>query len=191
MTKFKAIALNIIFVVVIAILIVANVLANFWSGALTLALGSIGGYNPEGTQYFTSEFEKDEDLISAQEAFSLDVVEEGAVLLKNDGEALPLAENERNISVFSINQREWVRNGSGSSSVPLNPNYANKTIMASLKDAGGLFISVQWRTGVPASESRDQRKSLRDSSAYILIRSFSTSSYHLASLVRAASLCLH
>ena len=136
MTKFKAIALNIIFVVVIAILIVANVLANFWSGALTLALGSIGGYNPEGTQYFTSEFEKDEDLISAQEAFSLDVVEEGAVLLKNDGEALPLAENERNISVFSINQREWVRNGSGSSSVPLNPNYANKTIMASLKDAG-------------------------------------------------------
>ncbi len=136
MTKFKAIAFNIIFLVVIAILIVANVLASFWSGALTLALGSIGGYGPEGTQYFTSEFDSDEDLIRAQEEFSLDVVEEGALLLKNEDDALPLAENERKISVFSINQREWIRNGTGSSSMPLNPNYADKTIMSSFKDAG-------------------------------------------------------
>lgn len=136
MTKFKSIALNIIFLVVIVILIIANVMANFWSGALTLALGSIGGYNPEGTQYFTSEFEKDEDLVKAQEEFSKSVIEEGATLLKNENQALPLAEDEKNISIFSINQREWIRNGSGSSGIPLNPDYADKTIFSSFKDAG-------------------------------------------------------
>lgn len=41
-----------------------------------------------------------------------------------------------NINVFSINQREWIRNGSGSSSIPLNPNYSTKTIISSFKDAG-------------------------------------------------------
>lgn len=137
MSKFKIFATNVIFAVIAVILVVANVVANFWSGALTLALGTIGATKVEGgAQYFTSEFDNDEDLIKAQEDFARDVVEEGAILLKNENNTLPLAANERKISVFSINQREWIRNGSGSSSVPLNPNYASKTIISSFEDAG-------------------------------------------------------
>ena len=136
MSKIKLISLNIIIAVVAIILIVANIIASFWSGALTLALGTIGARKPTGTQYFTSEFETDEELIKEQEEFSVKTVEEGALLLKNDSDALPLGDNEKNISVFSINQREWIRNGTGSSGMPLNPNYANKSIISSLKDAG-------------------------------------------------------
>ncbi|MBR4209975.1 MAG: glycoside hydrolase family 3 C-terminal domain-containing protein [Lachnospiraceae bacterium] len=139
MSKFRIVAVNIILATVLALTVVLNFVASYWSGALTLALGTVGG-EKEGTvneaNYFTSEFSADDDLIKAQEQFSIDVVEEGAVLLKNDNDTLPLAEDERTINVFSINQREWIRNGSGSSSIPLNPNYSTKTIISSLKDAG-------------------------------------------------------
>lgn len=140
MSKFKLVSVNVILATLMVIVIIANIAASFWGGALTLVMGTIGGDSATGggsdANYFTSEFQSDADLIKAQEDFSLDIVEEGTVLLKNDNNALPLAENERKINVFSINQREWIRNGSGSSSIPLNPNYSDKTIMSSFKDAG-------------------------------------------------------
>ena len=115
MTKFKAIALNIIFVVVIAILIVANVLANLWSGALTLALGSIGGYNPEGTQYFTSEFEKDEDLISAQEHFLSMSSKRAPFCSKTTAKRFPSPKTS-GISAYSAST-----SASGCATVPVHP----------------------------------------------------------------------
>jgi len=139
MSKFKLISVNVILATVLVLVIIANFIASFWAGALTIVLGTIGGSEggqAAGTQYFVSEYSSDADLLKAQEQYSIDVVAEGAILLKNDGDALPLASDERTINVFSINQLEWIRNGSGSSSIPLNPNYSTKTIISSFKDAG-------------------------------------------------------
>ena len=47
-------------------------------------------------------------------AFNEEICEEGFVLLKNDGAALPLSADEKKVSVFGKNSVELVYGGTGS-----------------------------------------------------------------------------
>lgn len=69
------------------------------------------------TEYYKSEYSKLGDLINAGAKKTEEVMSEGAVLLKNDSNALPLPETARNVSVFGTTSADPVYGGTGSGSV--------------------------------------------------------------------------
>ena len=71
----------------------------------------------EDTEYFKSEYPDIPSLIQAGRLMVEEVVAEGAVLLKNENNALPLKEGERNISVFGTTSADPVYSGTGSGKV--------------------------------------------------------------------------
>lgn len=68
------------------------------------------------SEYFKSEYENLADLIDAGAKMTEEVMAEGAVLLKNDNNALPLAAGS-NVSVFGVTSADPVYGGTGSGSV--------------------------------------------------------------------------
>lgn len=78
-------------------------------------------YEPEGspaqdTEYFKSKYEKLSDLIADGKSAAQDIEAEGAVLIKNDNNCLPLkpAEGENKISLFGISSVDPAYGGKGS-----------------------------------------------------------------------------
>lgn len=69
----------------------------------------------EGSLKFTTNFKSVNEVKTNAENFTQEIVREGVVLLKNDNNALPLAEDHRNVSVFSISCVNYVAGGTGSS----------------------------------------------------------------------------
>ena len=69
------------------------------------------------TEYYKSEYSKLGDLINAGAKKTEEVMSEGAVLLKNDSNALPLPETARNVSVFGTTSADPIYGGTGSGSV--------------------------------------------------------------------------
>ena len=58
---------------------------------------------------YTSEYETKKSLTDAQHALNQKIVEEGVVLLKNKGGALPLQNNDKKVTVFHsyFNPEDW------------------------------------------------------------------------------------
>ena len=75
------------------------------------------GDGTEDTEYFKSDFSSLEELIAAGQVLGEEAMAEGAVLLKNDNNALPLTEQERNVSLFGIGSVDPVYGGTGSGAV--------------------------------------------------------------------------
>jgi beta-glucosidase len=71
--------------------------------------------NSDG-QYFTSDYESEDDLASYEEELCAEIEGEGATLLKNDNNVLPLAAKS-NVSLFSRSSTDLVYGGTGSGSV--------------------------------------------------------------------------
>jgi beta-glucosidase len=83
-----------------------------------------------------TEFTSDEDVYNAGNALNERLVEEGAVLLKNDGGALPLSSGAK-ISVFGKNSYNLSPGGTGSSTGSGSIEaVASATLYGSLEDAG-------------------------------------------------------
>lgn len=80
--------------------------------------GEVQIYTPEDdtakTEYYESRFGNIKDLRAAGKKAVETIEEEGAVLLKNDNDALPLAPNENKISLFSISSVDPAYGGKGS-----------------------------------------------------------------------------
>ena len=75
------------------------------------------GDGSEDTEYFKSDFSSLEELIAAGQALGEEAMAEGAVLLKNENDALPLTGAERNVSLFGIGSVDPVYGGTGSGAV--------------------------------------------------------------------------
>lgn len=71
------------------------------------------GVSTEDTEYFESRFENLASLIEAGRATAEDVEAEGAVLLKNEGNALPIGEGSK-VSLFGISSVDPAYGGRGS-----------------------------------------------------------------------------
>jgi beta-glucosidase len=98
---------------------------------IAMTVGTCVAYNYEGlldTFFSSSEYSASE----AEKQKCQDVVKEGAVLLKNEDNALPLADNEKKIAVFGQNSVDFVYGGSGSGAVDTKtaPNF--KTALESV-----------------------------------------------------------
>ncbi|MCX4313581.1 MAG: glycoside hydrolase family 3 C-terminal domain-containing protein [Clostridia bacterium] len=108
--------------VLVAVLIVANVITGIYAPIITIYLGQSDTkliteeIEGEDTEYFKSEFKKDDRLTRAGEKLCEEIVEEGAVLLENNG-ALPLKNTEKNIHFFSLSSYDFVTGGVGSGSI--------------------------------------------------------------------------
>lgn len=111
---------------VVAVLIVAlvatlNGVAVYWDVALTQFFGTVGGSTAssegggEGSEdlnYFTADYSVS-DLQDKEHELNLQIAGEGAVLLKNDNAALPLAAGAK-VSVFGSSATSTLTGGSGS-----------------------------------------------------------------------------
>lgn len=87
----------------------------------------------EDTEYYKSDYTKVGDLIKAGREKAADVVAEGAVLLKNENQALPLTAGNRKVSLFGTTSYDPVYGGTGSGGISTDDA---TTFVKSYEDAG-------------------------------------------------------
>ena len=95
--------------------------------------------NPDDYQYFNSDYSTKEEVLAAANALNEDIVEEAITLLKNEGNALPLAKQSK-VTVFGKNSVNIVKGGSGSNA---GSSAASTTVdfCGSLEAAGGFVCN--------------------------------------------------
>lgn len=101
--------------------VIGTTVANRFATTINVALGTetykiIKGESGENTDYFVSGFASDEERVAYEEALCALVEAEGAALLKNDNQALPLAAAAK-VSLFGHGSVDLMYGGTGSGSV--------------------------------------------------------------------------
>ena len=142
-----------------AALIIAAVLAitwacNFYGDVLLLFFGTVGGSSAQ-SQTYTSAFSNTADLRATQEDFAVTLASEGAVLLKNENAALPLAKGAK---VTLLGSQTWYNTGTGSGSVA-SGEYG--------------YITPKWsleQVGFSVKPSREDYAGYQDAAIYIISR---------------------
>lgn len=104
---------NALLALLLAVVIALNCVAVYFGTALELFFGTVGGGQTSSATYI-SAFETEDELRVTQEAFARTVVDEGAVLLKNENNALPLASNAH---ITLLGSETWYNAGTGSGAV--------------------------------------------------------------------------
>ena len=132
----KVLAWGIASLVFVAFIVTANILAtDTFADLINGVLGGEKAIVDKSVQYrlFTPDFESKEKALENGNDVTQKICEEGMVLLKNENNALPLAQGAK-VTVFGKNSVNLVYGGSGSAAptqtVPL------KTIYDSLGEAG-------------------------------------------------------
>lgn len=92
-----------------------------------------------------------------------DIVAEGAVLLKNDDNALPLAANEKKIALFGQNSVDFVYAGSGSGNVDTSTAPTLKSALESPEHGGFTVDGALW-SFYTTGAGKGYRKSVPDMS---------------------------
>lgn len=137
----KAVITYVICFVLAAALLVGNVYANMYENLITVFLSS-------------SDYAASEDNLQ----LCTDVEAEGIVLLKNDGNALPLSESEKKIVLLGQDSVDFVYGGAGSGSVDANKM---PTLKTSLEDAGFTVNNTVWDFYTTGA-GKDYRKTFPD-----------------------------
>ena len=109
---------GLLMVLIVIAIVAADVATTIYSQSITMFLGSKtykveGG---DGTVYYTSDYEDETRLVSAEEDLCQQVEEEGIVLLKNENHSLPLEKGSQ-ISVFGQDSVDLIYGGIGAGSV--------------------------------------------------------------------------
>ncbi|MBR5291236.1 MAG: glycoside hydrolase family 3 C-terminal domain-containing protein [Erysipelotrichaceae bacterium] len=112
-------ALTIISMVVALVATPLSIVAGMFDNILVLFLGGtfweVQNEDPNA-QYFTPEYKTDEERIAAGAALGYQMEAEGAALLMNDNDALPLTAGSK-VSLFSFSSVDPVFGGTGSGNV--------------------------------------------------------------------------
>ena len=149
--KTNLIFLNVCFALLLALIIVLNCVAVYWSGALESYFGFIGasGIGPYESDY------TDEELLQAEIDLATDIMEDGTVLLENENNALPLSANDR-VTLFGIVSYSWVGTssygsaGSASTNVSLKEALegqgfaVNDTVWNYYEDSGVRYVGTSY-----------------------------------------------
>ena len=110
------------------------------------------------TEYYKSDFQSIADMHKVGRATAVEVVEEGAVLLKNENNALPLGKGDK-ISLVGVTGYDPVYGGRGSGSISAN---GAADVVGSLENAGLVlnptlkekYTSEEWAAYKRSSEGR-------------------------------------
>ncbi len=118
------------------VMVVGSMIANENAPQISSFLGTptfreITNENQDyaSTQYYNTRFTSLADLIAAGQAKAEEAMAEGVVLLKNENGALPLGEDERAISLFSVSSVDPVYGGTGSGNVDVSTAPSWKTAL--------------------------------------------------------------
>lgn len=116
--------------IVSALLVVAlglGQIANQFSGFLNTRLGTTNlSVENTGGLYFQSNYTSIADMVAAQEALAETIASEGAVLLKNDNEALPLNKGSETVTLWGMNSHTPTLGGMIGSSTAYDPSSGQK-----------------------------------------------------------------
>ena len=155
----------IVSVLLIAIIVVAGVLSEtLLFEVFRMALGERQVETFGGGQFYVSDYEDKEDSFEKSNLVNERINEEGITLLKNEGNALPLAEGAK-ISVFGKNSVNLAYGGSGSGAFTVTED--TPTLYQSLEAAGFEYNPVmhdfysnnsQSGSGRPASPPMDNAR---------------------------------
>lgn len=109
---------------------------------------STGSGSNSGNTYFDTEFETMDDVKTKSKEIIDETMEEGAVLLKNDNNALPL-EQENTVNLYGVASYHSVVTGMGSSSFKLdgeNDPFADVVTLAEGLESAGLEVNQTLNT---------------------------------------------
>ena len=125
--------------------VVGTQIALTYTTVINIALGTesiktIKGESTENTEYFKSEFASEEELIAYEQAICEQVEAEGATLLTNTNNALPLKSGAK-ISLFSHSSVDLMYGGTGSGKVDAS---SAPTLKDALTDAGFDINATLW-----------------------------------------------
>lgn len=85
----------------LALIVFLTALLMKWEGQVNAALGlSAPAAEGSGASTYASDYDSSDEELEASEENDVQTMREGAVLVKNDGNALPLAESERSVTLF-------------------------------------------------------------------------------------------
>lgn len=108
----------------LALMLVASVILFENGATISLTLGQQTYITEEvesdeeiDTNYYPSSFNSIKELHDAGNEKCEELIEEGAVLLKNDNNALPLTSGNRKVSIFSVTSVDPIYGGTGSGAV--------------------------------------------------------------------------
>ena len=138
-------ALTALCAILVVALIIGNVIANSYATTINVALNVetykiISADTDEDTEYFKSDFSSDEELAAYEEALCAQVEAEGAALLMNKNEALPLASGAK-VSLFGHGSVDLVYGGTGSGSVDTS---SAPTLKEALENVGIVVNETLW-----------------------------------------------
>lgn len=134
---------------VLSLVALATSICNSNVNAINTALGTTSWEQvnredgeSQDTEYFKSKYTKIDDLISDTDKLIEEVVEEGAVLLKNENNALPLAKNSK-VTTVGIASTESTLTSSGSVAAESGTG-REVTLKAGLEHAGLEVNQTAW-----------------------------------------------
>lgn len=134
--------LTVVFAVLMVALIVGTTIAFQYATTINVALEVstfkiIKGDAETDTEYYKSDFASEEERIAYEEELCAAVEAEGAALLKNENEALPLAAGAK-VSLFSHGSVDLVYGGTGSGSV----DTASAPTLKDALEANGIEVNA-------------------------------------------------
>ncbi len=138
---------SLLFGVLFAFLITGTVIASENSGAISSFLNAKtfevidNSDGTEDTNYFPSKYDSLADLIPDTQEIGELAEAEGAVLLKNDNNALPLLDGDRNVTLFGVTSTDPVYGGTGSGAVNTSTAPSFKTAM---EESGFTINDAVW-----------------------------------------------
>ena len=111
--------------VVFSLIVLVTCVAITYEADVNIFMGThsselVLGEGEEMSEWYTSDYDNIGDLLSAKRDLIERIQEEGSVLMKNDG-ALPLASDDRNVTVLGASSVNMAHSGStGGSSIDGN-----------------------------------------------------------------------
>ena len=136
--KVSAVLVSLLALLLAVVIVAANLLTSTYSAMISMALGQPtfrieGGADP---QYYETAFSSQEEMNARAAEICRQIEQEGMVLLKNEGGALPLAAGAR-VSLLSQNAVDLVYGGTGAGSVDTSSAPDLKTAL----EAAGLAVN--------------------------------------------------
>ena len=138
--------LTAVFAVLMVVCIVGTLVANSYAAVVNIFLQTSSYKTVDtgevvDTEYFKSKFSSEEEVKANDRAVAEELMGEGAVLLKNEDNALPLSAGSR-ISLFSQSVVDYVTCGTGSAFIKTDEK---PTMKEALENVGLTVNPVLWQ----------------------------------------------
>ncbi len=130
--------LSVVFVVLFAVTMIGGPIANNYASIINMVLGteSTKTIGDPGQTYFEADFTSSEDQAASAAEICESVVANGATLLLNNNNALPLAEGSK-ITLFGTTSADFVYGGTGSGGM----DTSNATKLKDALEADGFSVN--------------------------------------------------